>query len=134
MALPRDPGFPRALSAIAGHFDRVLAQAGPDGRIPETLTDGASGPARVDVIAQTLRIGYLLHAHRPQQPPDRVALARLRQVLSRQVHASGAVGFTLGPDPAQWNVWTAMFADQALAFAVPARDSIPWWRSDPLLV
>ena len=104
-----------------------------DGHIPETLAAAASGPARVDVIAQTLRIGYLLHAHRPQQPPDRVALARLRQVLARQVQATGAVGFALEPDPAQWNVWAAMFADQALAFAMPARDSIPWWRSDPLI-
>ncbi|MEO8755402.1 MAG: hypothetical protein ABI624_22295, partial [Casimicrobiaceae bacterium] len=134
MALPREPGFARALSAIAGQFDHLLAHAGADGRIPERLTNAASGPARIDVIAQTLRIGHLLHKHRPQLPPDRVALARLRQVLARQVHATGAVGFTLGPDSAQWNVWTAMFADQALAFAVPARDSIPWWRSDPLLV
>ena len=86
------------------------------------------------MIAQTLRIGYLLHAHRPQQPPDRVALARLRQALARQVRATGAVAFALEPDPAQWNVWAAMFADQALAFAMPARDAIPWWRSDPLLV
>ncbi len=134
MALPRDPGFAGALAAIAVQFDLLLAQAAADGHIPETLATAANGPARVDVIAQTLRIGYLLHAHRPQQPPDRVALARLRGVLARQVHASGAVGFTLGPDPAQWNVWAAMFADQALAFAVPARDSIQWWRSDPLLV
>ena len=134
MALPRDPRVVRVLPAVADQFDALLTQMRPDGHIPETLTAAASGPARVDVIAQTLRIGYLLHAHRPQQPPDRVALARLRQVLARQVQATGAVAFTLEPDPAQWNVWAAMFADQALAFAMPARDSIPWWSSDPLLV
>ena len=87
------------------------------------------------MIAQTLRIGYLLHAHRPQQPPDRVALARLRQVLARQVQATGAVGFALERRiRRKANVWAAMFADQALAFAVPARDPIAWWSSDPLLV
>ena len=134
MSLPRDPRVAQALPAVADQFDALLAHIRPDGHIPETLTAATSGPARVDVIAQALRIGYLLHAHRPQQPPDRVALARLRQVLARQVQANGAVGFTLGSDPAQWNVWAAMFADQALAFAVPARDTIPWWSSDPLLV
>jgi hypothetical protein len=134
MALPRDPCFADALPAVAERFDALLAHAAPDGHIPETLATGTNGPARIDVMAQTLRIGYLLHAHCPQQPPDRVALARLRQALARQVDATGAVGFTLGPAPAQWNVGAAMFADQALAFAVPARDAIPWWRSDPLIV
>jgi hypothetical protein len=134
MALPRDARFVTVLPAVAEQFDALLAHAAPDGHIPETLTTGTSGAARVDVMAQALRIGYLLHAHRPQQPPDRVALARLRQALARQVHATGAVGFTLEAEHAQWNVWAAMFADQALAFAVPARDAIPWWRSDPLIV
>ena len=134
MALPRDARFADSLVAVAGQFDALLARADADGHIPESLTAGSTGPVRVDVIAQTLRIGYLLHAHRPQQPPDRVALARLRQVVARQVDATGAVGFALTPSPAQWNVWAAMFTDQALAFAVPARDPIPWWRSDPLLV
>ena len=134
MALPRDARFADSLAAVAEQFDALLAHANADGHIPESLTSTTGGPARVDVLAQTLRIGYLLHAHRPQQPPDRVALARLRQVLARQVHPTGAVGFTLEPDPAQWNVWAAMFTDQALAFAVPTRDSIPWWHSDPLLV
>lgn len=134
MALPRDARFAGSLPAIAEQFDALLAHAGADGHMPESLAAAASGPARVDVIAQTLRIGHLLHAHRPQQPPDRVALARLRQLLARQVRATGAVGFTVELEPAQWNVWAAMFADQALAFAVPARDAIPWWHSDPLIV
>jgi hypothetical protein len=134
MALPRDVRFANALPAVAEQFDALLAHANADGHIPESLSAVPSGPARVDVIAQTLRVGYLLHAHRPQQPPDRVALARLRQVLARQVHPTGAVGFTLEAAPAQWKVWNAMFVDQALAFAVPARDAIPWWRSDPLIV
>jgi hypothetical protein len=134
MALPRDPHFADTLPAVAGQFDALLAQADADGHIPESLNAIASGPARVDVIAQTLRIGYLLHEHHPPQPPNRVALTRLRQVLARQVHATGAVGFSIGPEPAHWNVWAAMFTDQALAFAVPTRDRIQWWRSDPLLV
>jgi hypothetical protein len=134
LALPRDARFAESLPAVAEKFDALLAHADADGHIPESFTAARSGPARVDVIAQTLRIGYLLHAHRPQRPPDRVALARLRQLLARQVQASGAVGFTLESEPAQWKVWSAMFVDQALAFAVPARDAIPWWRSDPLIV
>ena len=85
-------------------------------------------------MAQALRIGYLLSAHRPQQPPDRVALARLRQALTRQIRPSGSVAFARGADAAQSNVWATMFADQALAFAAPTRDADAWWRSDPLIV
>lgn len=134
MALPRDAHFADSLPAVAARFDALLAHADAEGHIPESLNAVAGGPARVDVIAQTLRMGYLLHEHQPQQPPDRVALARLRQVLARQVHATGAVGFSIGPEPVHWNVWAAMFTDQALAFAIPTRDRIQWWRSDPLLV
>ena len=113
----------------------LLAYAHHDAHLPETLGGpSGNGPARVDVMAQALRVGYLLGAHRPQQPPDRVGLARVRQALVRQVRAHGGVAFARSAAPAQSNVWATMFADQALAFASAARDPEGWWRHDPLIV
>lgn len=135
LALPAHPRFAGALPVVAEQFDALLAQASPDGFVPETIAAiPAQGPERVDVLAQTLRVGHLLTAHRPQQPPDRVALVRLRHALMRQVHGSGAVTFARDAAAQPWNVWAAMFADQALAFAAPARDAEDGWRTDPLLV
>jgi hypothetical protein len=133
--LPQHPRFQSALPSIAAQFDILLARATQDAHLPETLCGtSTSGPARIDVMAQTLRVGYLLAAHRPQQPPDRVGLARLRQALARHVRPGSGVAFARSSAPAQANVWATMFADQALAFASPGRDADAWWRSDPMIV
>jgi hypothetical protein len=137
LGLPRHRRFHAALPMVATHFDALLATAGADGYLPETMgvTDG---PQRVDVLAQALRVGHLLSAHRPQRPPDRIALERMARALAHEVRATGAVAFARGADGSQANVWAAMFADQAQAFAIPlartggADDE--WWRTDPLLV
>jgi hypothetical protein len=133
--LPKHPRFHDTLPVVAAQFDILLAQAGNDGHLPEMLgAVSGRGPSRVDVIAQAVRVGHLLAAHRPQCPPDRVALARLRQMLSRQVRTHGGVAFARSVAPAQANVWATMFADQALAFVTPARDADAWWRTDPLVI
>jgi len=133
--MPQHPRFHDALPSVAAQFDMLLAYATHDAHLPESLCRASgSGPARIDVMAQTLRVGYLLAAHRPQQPPDRVGLARLRQSLARHVRPGSGVGFARSVAPAQANVWATMFADQALAFATPSRDSDAWWRHDPLIV
>jgi hypothetical protein len=133
--LPNHARFHDTLPVVAAQFDILLAQAGNDGHLPETLgAVSARGPSRVDVIAQAVRVGYLLAAHRPQCPPDRVALARLRQALSRQVRAHGGIAFARSVARAQANVWATMFADQALALVTPARDADAWWRTDPLVI
>jgi hypothetical protein len=128
--LPHHPRFHDALPAVAAQFDTLLAQAGADGYLPEAA-GAAKGPLRIDVLAQALRIGSFLTAHRPQQPPDRVALTRMRKALQRHVRADSGVPFSRG-DTGQSNVWATMFADQALALAPPLRDAS--WRSDPMIV
>jgi hypothetical protein len=133
--MPQHPRFRDALPAIAAQFDILLAYASHDAHLPESLCSGpGNGPARIDVMAQTLRVGYLLAAHRPQQPPDRVGLARLRQAIVRQVRPGSGVAFAKSAAPAQANVWATMFADQALAFASSARDHDASWQTDPLIV
>ena len=134
LALPRHAGFPAALAVVAREYDALLASADAAGFLPETRGEAAtSGPKRVDVLAQAIRVGALLQFHRPRQAPDRIALARVHNALRRQVSASGAVGFAAG-DTSRCNVWAAMFADQALAFAAPAREPDASWRNGPLLV
>jgi hypothetical protein len=133
LALPRHLRVRDALPDIAEQFDRLLAHADPDGFLPETIGE-AGGPQRVDVVAQALRVGHLLTAHRPQDPPDRIALARLAHTLARQVRPSGAVPFARDGVPLRLNTWAAMFADQALAFAKSAAHDDTWWRDAPLVV
>jgi hypothetical protein len=133
--MPQHPRFHDSLPSISAQFDILLAHATHDAHLPETLCSASgNGPARIDVMAQTLRVGYLLAAHRPQQPPDRVGLARLRQSLSRHVRPGNGVSFARSANAGQTNVWATIFADQALAFAAPSRDPDAWWRSDPLIV
>ena len=132
MALPGHRRFEDMLTVVAKQFDVLLAHAAPDGALPELIDgDSGTGPARVDVLAQALRIGCLLNARRPA---DRTTLARLVPLLARQVRPSGAVGFAIPPAGSQSNVWAAMFADQALVLDKQPREPDAWWRGDPLLV
>lgn len=137
LALPRHRRFHASLAVAAAHFEALLAAADSDGTLPETL-HAEGGARRVDVIAQALRVGALLAYHRPQRPPDRVALERLHRALLREIPPSGAVAFARGADGATSNVWAAMFADQALDFTSTAGAAgtvaDDRWRTDPLLV
>lgn len=135
LALPRHRRFHASLPVAAMQFDELLAAAGSDGSLPETLAV-ATGVRRVDVIAQALRVGALLARHRPQRPPDRVTLARLHRALQSEIQPSGAVAFARDAAGSACNVWAAMFADQALAFTAAAGSGADddGWRTDPLLV
>ena len=90
-------------------------------------------PARVDVIAQTLRVGLCCARTAPLQPADR-GRSRGSRTCSRASSPTGAVAFAMPPAGRAANVWAAMFADQALAFAAPPREPDAWWRGEPLLV
>lgn len=137
LALPDDPRVRAALPAVGAQFAALLAQAGPDGCLPESLdARGADrGPARVDVIAQALRAGTLLGVHGRAHAQDAAALGRLRALLVRQVRPSGALAFAVDAAPtAACNVWAAMFADQALALAARADAAALVPDADPLIV
>lgn len=136
MALPDRRDFARSLATVASRFDELVALAAEDGTLPESCgADGRRcGPARVDIVAQALRIGSLLDAHLPDRIADRRTLARLRGVLEHEVRPSGALPFVFGADPAQWNTWAAMFADQAFGFADDAQSLRRRRDGDPLLV
>ena len=135
LALPRHRRFQAWLPVVAARFDAVLAAANAEGYLPETL-DG-SGPQRVDILAQALRVGHLLTWHRLQRAPDRVALERLARALGRELRPAGDVAFARGDAGTHSNVWATMFTDQALAFGAGANAAGaagPGWHFDPLLV
>jgi hypothetical protein len=137
MALPDHRDFVRTLSTVAAQFDDLLKFASRHGTLPEswgTRGEVATGPSRVDVVAQTLRIGSLLDAHLPFRGADRSTLAHLRSLLAAEVRPSGAMPFALRSEPLQWNIWAKMFADQALAFAAEPDAVRAHCGGDPLLV
>jgi hypothetical protein len=137
MALPDHRDFVRTLATVAAQFDELLKVASRHGTLPEsrgTRGEVATGPSRVDVVAQTLRIGSLLDAHLPFRDADRSTLAHLRGLLAAEVRPSGALPFALRSEPPQWNTWAAMFADQTLAFVAEPETVRAHCGSDPLLV
>jgi len=123
-------GNPSLTPQLASQFDSLLADARGSGRIPESRQQAtaSTGPERLDILAQMIRVGHLLQAHRPQRPPDRIGLARLQQILVQNVRHNGAVPFAVESRPTQYNTWAAMFAEQALGF-VP-RDDDPRSAAD----
>lgn len=132
------PGHPRtalALPRMAAAFDALLALRTRRGALPECRRGHAAGtgPERIDVIAQTLRVGYLLQRNFPAWTPDRVALARLRHQLRKQVRADGSLPFAIDAPTPISNVWAAMFADQAIAMAYQSSASATD-AADPLIV
>ena len=109
---PQPPRFAPALPAIAAQFAQLMQRATLQGRLPESASD--PGPARLDIVAQALRVGLLLRAHTGAS-----AAPELRQfaaTLTRNVSRDGALPFAPEATPVQWNVWTCMFAEQALTW------------------
>lgn len=107
-------------SAAATLLDALLDHTGSDGSLPESSASAAV--RRSDIIAQALRVGFLL------QPCDAGARARLDPLVAAliaRVQPDGAIAFQPGSTPAQWNVWCAMFAEQALSWYLIWRGAAP---------
>jgi len=136
LSLPEHPRFASMLPLMGDAVDRMLHLSGNDGALPEAYSrSGATvGLARVDVLAQALRVGTLLGVHRPQVTPDRLALTRLRHALERHMLPEGAFRFALHDEASPLNVWATMFSDQALCLAASPRLAAAARDGDPLLV
>jgi hypothetical protein len=114
LALPRDAAFGARLPKVTARFDALLQRTKKMSRVPEALD--RAGPLRLDIVAQTIRAGLLLNT-RENRSSSRCQLDSLADTLAQCVRADGAVPFAPDASVAQFNVWTAMFAEQALALA-----------------
>jgi hypothetical protein len=86
-------------------------------------SDHAHGAHRLDVRAQALRIGCALRALDVEDAPTRAALVTLADSLAAAATSDGALPVAAGDRTR--NVWTAMFAEQALGWLDGACD--PQW-------
>lgn len=133
------PGHPRTVAAlprISAAVDALITrQRGDDGFLPEyrNAADAENRPARVDVLAQALRVSCLLRQWHPSWTPDRSALLRIRALLAAQVQPDGSVPFALNEAAPVRNVWAAMFTDQALVLASDPH-AADYRAADPLIV
>ncbi len=120
---PQHPATVAVLPKIAAAIDALLDLQRHGGANDATLPERRSAagtddqPARVDVLAQALRVTCLVHQWLPAWVPDRAALTRIRALLASRVRTDGSLPFALNEAVPVSNVWAAMFADQALALA-----------------
>jgi len=108
---------PQTAPEIGVLLRRCLDLQHADGSLPEA--DRGSAVPRSDIIAQTLRIGLLLHSNSVDNAPHADALHKLAAALVERVDESGRIAFvqdSFVPDSqrAQPNIWCGMFAEQAL--------------------
>jgi len=132
LTFPHDAAFAERLPAVVAHFDSLLETTRVLGRVPEVRT--SRGRRRLDIVAQTIRAGIMLDVHRRDGKSNRRALDRLTHSLERYVRDDGALPFSPDALPLQFNVWTAMFAEQAFAFASYDVREIERLAASPLIV
>lgn len=104
---------PDALAGAAAVLSVILNQSAPDGSLPESQQ--ASQVRRSDIIAQALRLGVLL-VHQGFGRALEPVLDRLAAQLAQRVRSDGALPFVPEATPLALNVWSAMFAEQALTW------------------
>ena len=136
LALPRHRLFAAALPVIRTRFDALLAATDRHGRVPEFIAgpQAGGGAMRLDIVAQTLRVGALLADHEVAPAIASVELDRLRGDLAVATAVDGSIPFVVDEQPRRGNVWATMFADQALSLAADTDAALLLRRDAPLLV
>ena len=91
LSLPAHPLLPAALPVIARELAEVLRRSRALGRVPEFLDvePTAAGAARLDIVAQTLRVAALLAAHGVRESLDAAELRPPAPTPGRRHHAAG---------------------------------------------
>ncbi|MEO8739659.1 MAG: hypothetical protein ABI537_08155 [Casimicrobiaceae bacterium] len=115
LSVPGHQAVAPLIEAFTAQVDVLLQQTTPHGELPESRF--RSGIPRLDIVAQTLRAASLLQRRAHRWCPDPLAMERMRQGLARHVTHDGALPIDPTEPVPQYNVWCAMFADQALQVA-----------------
>jgi hypothetical protein len=119
LVLPDRRAVAPLLPALTNQIDMLLTHAAAhDGWLLESR--GMAGVERLDVVAQALRAAVLLRARCVDWSPDPQALEKMRQLLVRYITPAGSLALAPRAPSPQYNVWCAMFAEQALQVSGPA--------------
>ena len=120
-----------ALPAMAAQLRDLLDDFAQRGRLREARS--YPGLARLDIVAQCIRVALLLLAWQPQLAPEPERIDALLHRLASSVRADGALPFCADAvATTQCNTWTAMFSDQAFALAQASHRATSYF--DPLLI
>jgi hypothetical protein len=112
LSLPEHPAAVAAMPHMVRQLRDLLERSAQLGHTPELL--GGTGRVRLDIVAQAIRAAALLL---PELHVDEMA-----RMLVHYIDPSLGMPFSPEATPRQYNVWTAMFAEQAL-FAVECGSS-----------
>jgi len=113
--------FPHADRAgSAAPLRRILDRIDADGSLPESVE--TAHVRRSDIIAQALRVALLLRESGELDAGDDSVIDMLCRGLAARVRDDGRIAFDPAANAQLSNVWTAMFAQQALAWHAQWRD------------
>lgn len=99
---------------LAAQFDALMHQVDGVGHLPEA--SDRAGAKRLDIVAQAIRIDSILHSQLGHEGDhNRKSVLKMVGLLVENTNRAGALPFAPDQQPVQLNVWTAMFAEQALA-------------------
>jgi hypothetical protein len=132
LSLPDQPDFAARLARIAADYDARIDEARRLGFVPESRCE--EGRPRLDIVAQALRAGLLLDAHRSATDGVEQRREWLADTLIAHITGDGALPFAAHGETRQFNVWTAMFAEQALALRGLAPARLAEFAADPCIV
>jgi len=105
----------------------LLERSAQLGHMPELL--GGTGRVRLDIVAQAIRVTAFLLPELSTGLPTELPIEHVDEMARMLVHyIDPTLGIPFSPDatPRQYNVWTAMFAEQAL-FAAECGPSDARW-------
>jgi hypothetical protein len=104
LSLPEHPAAVAAMPHMVRQLRDLLERSAQLGHMPELR--GGTGRVRLDIVAQAIRAAAFLL---PELPVDEMA-----RMLVHYIDPSLGIPFSPDVTPCQYNVWTAMFAEQAL--------------------
>jgi hypothetical protein len=111
MMLPDHRATLEAMPRIVLDLRELRRLFAESGKIPESMSEtGVGGRLRLDIIAQMIRATALALP----EALDEADTERMVRMLVSHVHPDFGIPFSPSERPAQYNAWTAMFAEQAL--------------------
>ena len=111
LSLPEHPAAVAAMPHIVRQLRDLLERSAQLGHMPELL--GGTGRVRLDIVAQAIRAAALLLPHLSTELPTE-HVDEMGRMLVHYIDPGLGIPFSPDVTPRQYNVWTAMFAEQAL--------------------